>query len=256
MATKKPSIETFADVLELAGERPDATSAGRQKTAYAMRFANAMAVLIANSFRPRFPGIKPDPTGKGVESASQALHGLKKLDVNYSTSLAGLSLGISLKSVHVRDKNPQHRFHHNRKRNDEELRVEAAGYHQRQPYSVLVAVLVLPIEACDDGEGSRPSSFGMWVEYLWPLAEREDPHAAFDRFERVFVCLYGLDGRLELFDVRTPPPRQGRPRDTLSLDELVETVIETYEARNQLDFRWDDGSKGEREEGEDADEGD
>jgi len=70
-----------------------------------------MAVLIANAFRGRFPGIKPDPSGKGVESPSRALRGLKKLDVNFSTPQAGLCLGISLKSVHLPDKNPKHRYH-------------------------------------------------------------------------------------------------------------------------------------------------
>ena len=157
------TIRTFSDVLLAAsdaagGRRPGPTD--RTKNRYATHFANKMAILLANQLRPRFSEIKPGPSGKGVESPSQALHGLKKLDVNYSTIQAGLGLGVSLKSVHVRDKNPRLRFTHNMKRNDEELRVEAAAYHQRQPYAVLVAVLMLPFEACDDGEESRPSSFG------------------------------------------------------------------------------------------------
>src|SRR5690606_31899960 len=142
--------------------------------------------------------------------------------------------GISLKSVHLPDKNPKHRYHHNRKRNDEELRVEAAGYHQRQPYSVLAAVVVLPFEACDDAD-TRPSSFGMWVQYLWPLARRSDPHDDVDRFEHVFVALYEeARETLVFFDVTEPPPRTGRPGKTLTLEEFVARVAATYEARNSL----------------------
>ncbi|MBP9825307.1 MAG: hypothetical protein KBF21_13870 [Thermoanaerobaculia bacterium] len=234
-----PPIKSFHDVLKAAGQRPKPGSGSGP--GYATAFANAMAVLIANAFRGRFPGIKPDPSGKGVESPSRALRGLKKLDVNFSTPQAGLCLGISLKSVHLPDKNPKHRYHHNRKRNDEELRVEAAGYHQRQPYSVLVAVVVLPFEACDDAD-SRPSSFGMWVQYLWPLARRSDPHDDVDRFEHVFVALYDeKNGKLAFFDVTEPPPKKGRPKKTLTLEGFVERVAATYEARNSLDFAWESG---------------
>ncbi|HVR29994.1 MAG TPA: hypothetical protein VMS86_10725, partial [Thermoanaerobaculia bacterium] len=219
---KKPDrapIHSFRDVLNAAGPRPARGSGG-----YATKFASAMAVWLANAFREQFPGIMPDPTGKGVESPSRALRGLKRLDINFSTPQAGLGLGISLKSVHVPDKNPKHRYHHNRKRNDEELRVEAAGYHQRQPFAVLVAVVVLPVESCDDAD-KRPSSFGMWVEYLWPLAKRRDPQDDVDRFEQVFVCLYdSRTAEVGFFDVTDPPPEKGRPSKLLSLEEFVGRV--------------------------------
>lgn len=241
------AIRSFRDVLHVAREAVGGARPGpldRTKTSYATHFANAMAILIANELRSRFPEVKPDASGRGVESPAQALHGLKKLDVNYSTAQAGLGLGLSLKSVHVRDKNPKQRFHHNMKRNDEELRAEAAGYHQRQPYAVLVAVLFLPFEACDDAEEGRPSSFGTWVKYLWPLGNREDPQGDFDRFERVFVGLYDADTlELGFFDVKTPPPRSGRPPELLSFSGFVEQIVRTYESRNSLDFRWDDGTR-------------
>jgi len=215
-----------------------------------------MSVFVANAFRSRFPEIKPDPSGKGVESKSRSVRGLKRLDVNYSTPQAGLGLGVSLKSVHVRDKEAKHRFTHNMKRNDEELRVEAAGYHQRQPYSVLVAVVVLPFEASEDSD-ARPSSFGTWVQYLWPLAKREDPHGDVDRFEHVFVALYDPDparDEIVFFDVTTPPPKSGRPARILTLEQVVARVSETYEKRNARDFRWESGEKDPAEEVPEEDE--
>jgi hypothetical protein len=133
------------------------------------------------------------------------------------------------------------------KRNDEELRVEAAGYHQRQPYSVLVAIVVLPFEACEDAtERKKASSFGTWVQYLWPLAGRSDPHGDLDRFEHVFVALYDPDparDEVVFFDVTTPPPRAGRPTKTLSLEAVVATVSETYAKRNSMDFSWETGER-------------
>ena len=62
----------------------------------------------------------------------------KQLDVNFSTPKLGLALGISLKSVHTRDKKKPKRYTHNMKRNEEEFRVEAIGYHKRQPFAVMI----------------------------------------------------------------------------------------------------------------------
>src|SRR5438094_747375 len=82
-----------------------------------------------------------------------------------------------------------HLHTHNMKRNDEELRTEASGYHQRQPYAVMIGVVFLPYDSCDDARGMHPSSFGAWVRYLRPLAGRDEPHDEIARFERVFIGL-------------------------------------------------------------------
>ena len=233
-------ITSFRDVLEAAGNRPGG-SGERGKISYATAFANPMARLIAHALRQDFPDIKPDRSGRGIESPAQSMRGLKRLDVNFSTQTAGLGLGVSLKSVHTPDKNPKVRFHHNMKRNDEELRVEALGYHQRQPYAVLVAVVILPFEACEDGSSDRASSFGTWVEYVWPLGGRTDLSGEFDRFEAVFVALYDADSAdLGFFHVSAPPPKRGRPTSLLSLDEFAQRLADLYKERNSLKFRWAD----------------
>lgn len=237
-----PLIQSFADVLSASEPRPES---GKGSGPYATRFANKMAIFVANGFRKleRFRDIKPDAAGKGVESKSRAVRGLKKLDVNYSTQQAGLLLGISLKSVHFSE-DASYRFHHNCKRNDEELRVEATGYHQRQPYSVLVAIVVLPFEACDDADSRRPSSFGTWVQYLWPLAGRTDPSDDPDRFEHVFFALYDREAAdVVFFDATVAPPKSGRPRreKLLTLDAVVARVTETFMQRNALEFTWESG---------------
>ncbi|MEW6319511.1 MAG: hypothetical protein AB1635_00320 [Acidobacteriota bacterium] len=199
-----------------------------------------MAICLANGLRERFPGILPDEAGGSVESPAQSVRGPKKLDVNYSTPQLGLGFGISLKSVHFREKAVRG-YIHNRKRNDEELRTEASGYHQRQPYAVMIAVLFLPFDACDDASGTRSSSFGAWVQYLRPLALRHDPHDDIARYERVFIGLYEGDGsRMQFFDVERASPKRGRPRDLISYGEFLDEIEKTYIRRNSAEFEWAD----------------
>ena len=97
-------IATLRDVLDAVAPRPADTAPTKSerqqlsedKRKYAARFADKMAVCLANGLRPRFPGLLPDQTGKGVESPAQSVRGPKKLDVNYSTPQLGLGFGISL----------------------------------------------------------------------------------------------------------------------------------------------------------------
>jgi hypothetical protein len=248
-------IRTLKDVLDAAAPRPPDSAASptdrhrlaEDKRKYATRFADKMALCIANGLRGRFPGILPDEQGGGIESPAQAVRGPKKLDVNYSTPQLGLGFGISLKSVHFTEK-PVRGYIHNMKRNDEELRTEASGYHQRQPYAVMIAVLFLPDDACDDQSPGYPSSFGTWVKYLRPLARRHDPQDDIARYERVFVGLYARNGeKMTFFDVTVAPPRAGRPRTLLSYLEFLDEVEKTYIQRNGSEFEWADDSDAETE---------
>lgn len=248
MAGDQKLICTLQDVLDAAAPRPDdvaQVAADRhrlpeEKRTYAARFANKMAVCIANGLRERFPGILPDAQGRGIESPAQSVRGPKKLDVNYSTPQLGLGFGISLKSVHFREK-PIRGYLHNTKRNDEEWRTEASGYHQRQPYAIMIAVLFLPDEACEDASPRSPSSFGSWVKYLRPLALRHTPQDDIARYERVFVALYDRLGQgMEFFDVEKAPPKRGRPKNLLSYGEFLDQIEKTYIRRNASEFQWAD----------------
>jgi hypothetical protein len=250
------SIRTLKDVLAAAEPRPPDVAANpaerhrlsEEKRTYATRFADKMAICIANGLRDRFPGVLPDEEGRGVESPAQSVRGPKKLDVNYSTPQLGLGFGVSLKSVHFKEKT--HRgFIHNMKRNDEELRTEASGYHQRQPYAVMIAVVFLPYDACDDASARHPSSFGSWVKYLRPLAQRQAAHDDIARYERVFVGLYDRGGEaMDFFDVETAPPRAGRPRNPLNYTGFLDEIEKTYLRRNSSEFEWADDSAVESDE--------
>ncbi len=201
---------------------------------FAISFAKYMGVEIAKALEPYFPGIISG------EKPSRAVRGMKRVDVKYSTPEAGLGLALSFKSVHFGERDSGAAdFIHNLKRNDEELRVEATGHHLRQPYAVMVAVVFLPFESCQD---MAKSSFASWVEYLWPLKGREEPEDPPDRFELVFIGLYEREGReLGFHQVGgdVPCPRKGRPKRLLSLAEFLKLIRESYARRNGLDFAFE-----------------
>lgn len=160
--------------------------------------------------------------------------------MSFNTPEIGLGFAISLKSVHFGESaGGDADFTHNMKRNDEELRVEATAHHLRQPYAVLVAVVFLPFESCDDG---ATSSFAKWVEYLWPLKGRSEPEDPPDRFELVFIGLYernGLD--LAFYEVGgdVKCPRAGRPSQLVTLVDFLRRLRSVYDKRNGRDFSYE-----------------
>lgn len=243
----------ITEVLAFAAPRPFASEKEQsKKTAYSIRFAEKMGESIARDLRPMLKGITAT-----TKRESPAAGGKKKqLDVNFSTTNHGLAVGISLKSVHLGDI-ANNRYTHNMKRNEEELRIEASGYHKRQPYAVMVAVLFLPFDSCDDGKGENPSSFGSWVRHLRPFCGRRMPTDDVDRFERIFVGLYEVDGSdLRFFDVETAPPKRGRPpatgdligsdklpRRLLYYPEFLDALHHEYLRRNSAEFQWASGDE-------------
>ncbi|HEX8436266.1 hypothetical protein [Archangium sp.] len=204
-----------------------------------------MATLIANSLRPDFRGITPDPRGKRQEQPARTAKGVKKLDVNYSTPELGLGLGVSIKTVTHPDK-ASNRFTKNLTRIDNELRAEAMDYHVRQPYAVLVSVLFLPMDAAMELETQKdsPSSFAAAVRSMRFRAGRVLPIGEPELFEAAFVALYEpggpTKGAVRFFDVRNAPPRRGMPNNTLTLAQFVEQVRFVYDARNNPSFEYAD----------------
>jgi hypothetical protein len=238
------AIRTIKQVLLAAGPRPAQDATRGDKKNYSERFSRAMATCIANALRRDFPGIKPDELGGYQETPARTAKGFKKLDVNYSTPQLGLALGVSVKSINFKDERTR-RYTKNYSRNDNELRAEATDYHQRQPYSVLIGVLFLPITSCDDAaEGQKQeqnvSSFGSAVRFFRTRANRHGPRDDVDMFERFFIGLYEDTGESLFFDVTRPPPRNRRPQNSecLDFDGFVTEIVRTYGGRNDPPFHW------------------
>ena len=243
--------EVLKMVLDTAEPRPTASSTQDEKRQYAVRFADKMADELATDLAPFFPEIEASTARTAASSK-----GNKQLDINFSTPKLGLALGISLKSVHIRELGGARRYTHNVKRNDEELGIEATVYHQRQPYAVMIAVLFLPFDSCTDAKTSKlPSSFGGWVQKLRSRVGRVEPDDRVSLFEKGYIALYKPDGsELRFFDIQSAPPRQGVPKyegDLIGLDQLprrlmtysefLRAVYDAYQLRNHTEFQWDDG---------------
>lgn len=163
--------------------------------------------------------------------------GYKRLDVNYSTAKLGLALGVSIKTLNFRDAGSD-RYTKNYTRIDNELRAEADDYHERQPYSVLVAVIFLPADACDDGRRGNPSSFGHAVKTFRFRARRERASDSPSLFEAIYIGFYEPSGpnrgEVRFFNVELAPPRTGRPDPSklISFSELVRNIEQIYDRRN------------------------
>lgn len=241
----------ITDVLSGAAPRPSRTDDSNEKKNYAVRFASLMGDRMAKDLEGFFPRISAT-----TKRSARSVTGNKQLDINFSTPELGLALGISLKSVHIRDVGAPHRYTHNMKRNEEELRIEASGYHKRQPYAVMIGVLFLPFDSCTDGKADV-SSFGSWVRKLRPYAGRIDPEDDIDKFEKIYIALYEPDGSdLRFFDVEGAPPRNGRPPSMdadvdfdsrcdglLSYKSFLDAAYHAYVSRNNADFKWADGEE-------------
>jgi len=232
-------VSVIADVLNASQPRPTRSDPVGAKNQYAVRFADQMASRIAADLFERLEDIAAT-----TKRTAGSARGKKQLDINFSTPRLGLALGISLKSVHLRDVKGAERYTHNMKRNEEELRIEASGYHKRQPYAVMVAVLFLPFDSADDGKKDNPSSFGSWVRHLRPYSGREGPEDEIDRFEKIYIALYEPDGsNLRFFDVQEAPPKNGRPAQTLDYRQFLSEVYHAYLSRNEAEFRWAEGDE-------------
>lgn len=229
--------------LVAAAPRPAELASQADKKNYAERLSRALASQFADALRKDFIGVTPDPDGKRQEAPARTSKGFKKLDVNYSTPELGLGLGVSIKTLNFRDSRSK-RYTKNYTRIDNELRAEANDYHQRQPYSVLIAVVFLPADCCEDGLKGHPSSFGQAVRIFRNRSNRHTAQDPSELFEKIFLGAYIPDGAQEgetwYFDVATAPPMQGIPveSDRLTFDQLIALIRATYDERNDPPFEW------------------
>jgi len=246
-------------VLDAAEPKPDVSADREDKHAYAMTLSRNLAAFMARAIRPTFPNVVPTEDDLGHESLTGSAEGKKRLDVKVWDDFLGLELLVSLKTYSFQDwsKKTQTagRYSKNVQRNGKELKDEADVIHRRQPYSVIVAVMFVPDNVCDDGNPNStsdtqgPSSFASIVRRLRVRTGRaiNPDEKRFDRYdltERLYLGLYRYSGEergaLRFFDVMTDPPRNGHPTDsaTLTLGELVEEVARLVNERNSSGIEW------------------
>jgi hypothetical protein len=251
-------VETFKDVLDQSGIRPDPLAEREPKKAYAERLSNKIAILIANRLRrtESFEGeILPRPDGRGRESPvpSGAFNKAKKTDVNFST-LSGLELLVSIKTLSFRDtkripnsyERVVGRYTKNMVRNDHELRAEAMEFHERYPFAVLVALMFMPLDCCSDAGVSYgdKSSFAHAIMTFRGRGGRKRPDESAQMFELFYIALYEWEGEkagnIRFFDVMDAPPKRGIPKALVDLDTVINRIVATYGLRNRKYIPWED----------------
>lgn len=230
---------------------PEATAT--EKKNYAERLSRALAEMLAEALRtkPTFRSISPKPDGTGHEASTRVDGGKKKLDVRLVNEELGLVFSASIKTYSFRDYSPKtktfSRYQKNVVRNDMELRAEADVVHRRQPYAVMVAFFFMHQGATTDGL-NKHSSFAHAVFTFRKRSGRRDAYdQRFDRFEKVYIGLFDPekvnDGKVAFFDVENSPPRDGMPRATKSLREVVEEIDHLVKLRNEVVYDYDDGAE-------------
>ncbi len=174
----EPEHEPLWSALQLAGDKPPADADRGEKKNYAQRLSNQLAQTVADALRPLYPNITPTASGEGQEATVDVAKGRKRLDVKALDPTLGLILCVSIKTYNFQDYSPRSgklgRWTKNIVRNDHELRGEAMVLHQRQPYSVLVAVMFEPYATCDDGDPTKTSDTGKssFAHHVTTLSKR------------------------------------------------------------------------------------
>ncbi len=238
-------IDTFGDALDAAEPRPKEEAPREEKKNYAERLSTSSAMLLASQLRSFFPEILPAPDGSTNDALPRSGKRVKRLDINYSSIHLGLGLGVSIKTLNFRDRKTK-RYTKNPTRLDNELRAEAMDHHERQPFSILAAVVMMPIDSCDDGDKKRSktswSSFAQVVNVLRFRVGRRTARDEAQRFELGFVGLYehaaARRGAVGFFDLTDQPPQFGRP-DLMDSSRLVARIVDVYDERNSVKRAWE-----------------
>jgi hypothetical protein len=228
-------VSEFVRNLDIPPEYRKYIEFGRAvKHAYAHRLSTCLAQKIADGLRPQFRGILPDEYGAKHESLSSSASGLKKLDVNYSTTRSGLGLGVSIKTLNFRDESTK-RFTKNIKRLDGELRAEAQDYHERQPFAVLAGLMFMPDEAAGDSDNKSS------LRHAWEVFRNRSGRGSntnnFSLFERLWLCVYATSdesfGECQCHDVSDEFPLTGLPECGLALSHVLREIEAEFKKRNK-----------------------
>lgn len=163
--------------------------------------------------------------------------GAKKVDVTWATEESGLLLGISIKTINFRDPRTGN-FQKNLTNRRGDMLIEAVTLHRRFPYAVLAGLFFLDAGAERDGTGKRKSTFENAHMRLRLFTGRDDPGGRDEQFESFFLVL--LNAGAANYDLRAFAV--GDPRNEVSMETVVDQLVEKVAIRNPDFYEYIDGS--------------
>ena len=233
------------DLLEKAlrslPDKPSDSAPQAAKKRYSELLSEAVAQAVAQELRRR--GLKetrPAPPGEvGLSGAERRIPGgvgAKKVDVTWSTDVAGLMLAVSIKSINFRDARSGN-FQKNLTNRRGDMLFEAVTLHRRFPYSVLAGLFLFDKDAESDQTNSRNSTFSNAHRRFKLFSGRDDPAGRDEQYERIYLALHDTTrlGAIARFYLAG----SDEPQD---LSAIINGLLELVAVRNSDSYEYFNGT--------------
>ena len=212
------------------------------KKAYSERVSKLLALAFGEELRRRgMPEARPATPGtlgdSGAERRIAGGIGAKKVDVTWATEESGLILGISIKTINVRDAKTRN-FQKNLTNRRADMLMEAVTLHRRFPYAVLAGFFFLDKEAESDGTDKRRSTLLNAHARLRLFTGRNDPAGRDEQYEKLYLVL--IDGASQ-----TAPFQAwevGKPGQSVGFGEIFAGLTDLVAERNPDFYEAIDGT--------------
>lgn len=229
----KSSHDGLCEALEVSlDQKPSDDAPQQEKKRYSEKMSEQVALYLAGVLRDRgMDGARPSPPGvSGASGAERRIAGgigAKKVDVTWATEEAGLLLAISVKTINFRDKRSRN-YQKNLTNRRADMLFESVTLHRRFPYAVLAGLFIFDEGAAKDGTEQRNSTFLNAHRAFKLFTGRDGPGDSDERYEGFYIALSGANSFKTSFRIY----HAGEPDKTLTLDELLDRLVEMVVERN------------------------
>lgn len=202
-----------------------------QKRQYSDDLSRVFSVALEKSMGTHFPHTT---SGEGTGTNAASASGIKSIDVAFNIEGLFLGLGLSVKVVGLPEKNRG--YTHNLKRVSEEWNLETVNYHRYMPYSIIVGMLFLPVDAMTDRK--QKTSLSTSLDHFRGFRGRRDHRDDIDLMEEIYIGLYDPSGRKagDVFfvgaDLTLGPQGIPKPADRKSFEDVKDELVSDFKARN------------------------
>lgn len=210
---------------------PAANPSTSQKRQYSDDLSRVFSVALEVSMRTHFPHTA---SGEGTGTNAASASGIKSIDVAFNIEGLFLGLGLSVKVVGLPEEGRG--YTHNLKRVSEEWNLETVNYHRYMPYSIIVGMFFLPVDAMTDRKQktSLSASLNHFRGYRGRSDHRDDP----DHMEEIYIGLYEPGGEKagDVFflgsDLSLGPREIPKSADRKTFEDVKDDLVRRFKARN------------------------